>query len=110
MMNLWPDINDKMQKLPLEIVTEQSTAFDCQSDNAIGIIHRYLNELEFGIFPFDNKKNAISLFKVAGLSYPCKVHFDGTISKARTEAEFIGLVAKILNHQKTRQAIAELMK
>jgi hypothetical protein len=110
-MNLWPDDFDCKEKTPFEVLNAQSVEFDRKADNGISLLGNQLEYLEFGIFPFDTTKSAISLLKITHHEgYPCRVHYDGTIKRCRTEAELIGALAAVLNSQKVKMAISELMK
>lgn len=106
-MNLWPDLQDKTELTPLYVVTNLSHvpiiqdrlwAHASHKDDKITIMLKHDGQ-SVELLNIDNANG-----------YPCKVWFDGKCSKCLTSAQLIGKLAWVFNHDKTINAIEELMK
>jgi len=109
-MNLWPDGFDTVEKSPLVHLYEQAEKIERRLANIHIIGKREGDVMSFTVAQlFGGGKGELFTIRHPD-AYPCTVEWEGGKSRARTEAEFIGLLAKVLNHQKTRLMIADLLK
>jgi len=110
MLNLWGNIEDATEQKPHEILCSQVDVFNEKFGRLLtGDFAEYMDGWKIAIK--NNGGGFVRLLTVNQVdNYPCAVEWEGGKTRAKTEAEFIGLVAKILNHQKTKLAIAELLK
>jgi hypothetical protein len=116
-MNLWPHFGAQLLELmPFDVIDLQTDAFIRWSVFGIETelyAEKWYNDdgnLEWHVKSLAHKKSVLLLTVKNPHAYPCKVLFDGTIKRCRTEAEFIGTLAVVLNCQKVKMAVSELMK
>lgn len=109
-MNLWPDkLNEP--HTPLFHAYKQSEALDDKYGLELRGEKSYVSPdiiIKFSIVSGADSRELMQIDNPG--DYPCKLHFDGTISRCKTEAELIGKLAWVFNHAKTKQAIADLLK
>lgn len=109
-MNLWPDEFGTVEKLPYQVLFQQSELFNWHNINlsASSDGDPLENKCTLVVIRKGREAEILQIHHADG--YPCKVWFDGKVSKVRTEAELIGKLAWAFNHAKTKQVIADLLK
>lgn len=115
-MNLWPDIfTDEYRNTPPEILSFQADTFDYRFRE----VYKVVAHCHYCIYEDTAKltvmttglleSKSVEILEIHNANkYPCKVWFDGKVSRCRTRAELIGKLAWIFNHDKTINAIRRL--
>lgn len=111
-MNLWPNVSNQSGNLPYQISFEQSCLFNNSPNYGNACASSDGNPQENTvIFFLSNKTKTVEILEIhQANTYPCKLWFDGKMSKCKTRAELIGKLAWVFNHDKTINLIKDLMK